>query len=286
MARGLDHIVHAVRDLDAAATAYRRLGFSVGARNRHPWGTHNRLVQFSGFFIELLTVAEPEKLGTDELSRLFGAPSRDFLGRHEGFWALLLESRDAAGDAVQFAGASIAAAPVVRFEREGKRPDGTTVKVAFSLAFAHDTRADAGFAVCQQHFPEDFWNPAFQSHPNGVVAVAGVVMVAENPSDHHVFLSAFTGERELLATSNGIAVKTPRGAIEVMTPAAYASHFGVASPDIGQGARLAALILAVRDGASLATMLDDANIVPASRMGRIVVGRQTMLGAAIVFEQG
>jgi len=36
MARGLDHIVHAVRDLDAAADLYRRLGFTVGARNRHP----------------------------------------------------------------------------------------------------------------------------------------------------------------------------------------------------------------------------------------------------------
>jgi len=286
MARGLDHIVHAVRDLDAAAAAYQRLGFTVGARNRHPWGTHNRLVQFSGFFIELLTVAEPEKLGTDALSRLFGAPSRDFLERHEGFWALLLESRDAAGDAAQFGGAGIAAAPAVRFEREGQRPDGTAVKVAFSLAFARDARADAGFAVCQQHFPENFWNPAFQSHPNGARAVAGVVMVAENPSDHHVFLSAFTGERELLATSNGVAVKTPRGAIEVMTPAAYASHFGVAPPDVAGGARLAALILAVRDGAGLATILDDAKIATARRMGRIVVGPQTMMGAAIAFEQG
>ena len=43
MARGLDHIVHAVRDLDAAAELYRRLGFTVGARNRHPWGTHKHI---------------------------------------------------------------------------------------------------------------------------------------------------------------------------------------------------------------------------------------------------
>jgi catechol 2,3-dioxygenase-like lactoylglutathione lyase family enzyme len=57
MARGLDHIAHAVRDLDAAATLYGRLGFNVGARNRHPWGTHNRIVQLPGFFIELVTVA-------------------------------------------------------------------------------------------------------------------------------------------------------------------------------------------------------------------------------------
>ena len=58
MSGGLDHLVHAVRDLEQAAELYRRLGFTVGARNQHSWGTHNHLVQLPGFFLELLTVAE------------------------------------------------------------------------------------------------------------------------------------------------------------------------------------------------------------------------------------
>jgi catechol 2,3-dioxygenase-like lactoylglutathione lyase family enzyme len=286
MARGLDHIVHAVRDLDAAAARYARLGFQVGARNRHPWGTHNRLIQLPGFFVEILTVAEPERLGADDLSRRFGAPNRAFLARHEGFWGLLLESRDAAVDAARFRGAGIAASDAVRFEREGKRPDGTPVRLGFSLAFARDSGADAGFATCAQLAPENFWNPTFQVHPNGATGVAGVVLVAENPSDHHVFFSALTGERELLATSNGITVATPRGTIDVMTPAAYASHFGVAAPDIGQGARLAALAVAVPDVAAVAARLDQAKIAAVSRMGRVIVGPDAMMGAAIVFAPG
>jgi catechol 2,3-dioxygenase-like lactoylglutathione lyase family enzyme len=32
MPHGLDHIVHAVRDLDAAAEFYSRAGFTVGTR--------------------------------------------------------------------------------------------------------------------------------------------------------------------------------------------------------------------------------------------------------------
>src|SRR6185437_9309235 len=286
MARGLDHIVHTVRDLDAAAAVYQQLGFQVRARNRHPWGTHNRLVQFPGFFVEILTVAEPERLGTDDLSRLFGAPNRAFLARHEGFWGLLLESRDAAADAASFRHAGIAASSAVRFEREGKRPDGTPVRLGFSLAFARDAAAEAGFATCEQLAPENFWNPAFQSHPNRASGVGGVVLVAENPSDHHVFLSAFAGERELLATSSGVKVATLRGTIDMMTPAAYTSHFGVAPPDIGQGARLAALVIAVPDAGKVAARLDQAKIAAVSRMGRVIVGPDIVMGAAIIFAQG
>jgi hypothetical protein len=286
MARGLDHIVHAVRDLDACAALYERLGFIVGARNRHDWGTHNRVVQLSGFFIELLTLAEPDKLGSDGLSQHFGAPNRDFLARHEGLSGLLLDSRDAAADATLFRAAGIAASEPLRFGREGRRPDGTPIRLAFSLAFARDPAgAEAVFAACQHHFPENFWNPAFQGHRNGATGVAGVVMVAENPSDHHVFLSAFTGERELLATSSGVTVTTPRGTIQVMEPSAYEHHFGVAPPDLARGVRLAALILAVRDRAQVAALLEQAKIAAMERMGRIVVAPQDAMGATLVFEQ-
>ena len=84
MQRALDHIVHAVVDLDGAADFYRKLGFTVGARNRHSWGTHNHIVQLPGFFIELLTVAEPEKFGSDGFSTLFARFNQSFLARQEG----------------------------------------------------------------------------------------------------------------------------------------------------------------------------------------------------------
>src|SRR5260370_10855942 len=143
MPRGLDHIVHAVRDLDAAAALYRRLGFTVGARNRHSWGTHNHLVQLPGFFVELLTVAEPDKLGNDGFSTLFGRFNQSFLGRQQGLSILILESSDAAADAAAFKSAAIAASEVMKFEREGKRPDGAAGKGALPLAFPRHTGAPA-----------------------------------------------------------------------------------------------------------------------------------------------
>src|SRR5262245_13465195 len=285
MVRGLDHIVHAVRDLDAAAELYRRLGFTVGARNRHAWGTHNHLVQLPGFFIELLTVAEPEKLGTDGFSALFGTFNRLFLKDQEGLSMLILESQDATADAPAFRGAGIGVSDAVRFERERKRPDGTPVKVGFSLAFARDIKAPAvGFFTCQQHFPENFWNPAFQQHPNTATSVAGVVLVADNPSDHHIFLSAFSGVRDLSATSSGITAATPRGDIKIMAPAAFRSHFDTEPPDVSHGERLAAVQSRVRDPAALTSTLHAAGVPFSTVMGSTMVTPATAMGATLVFE--
>ena len=285
MPRGLDHIVHAVRDLDAAAELYRRAGFTVGARNRHPWGTHNHIIQFPGFFIELLTVAEPEKLVGEGFAALFGAFNYQFLQQHEGLSFMMLESHDATADAAEFHTAKIALSDALRFEREGSRPDGSTVKVGFSLAFARSAGApDIGFAVCQQHYPENFWNPAFQQHANTASGVAGAVLVAENPSDHHIFLSTFTGERELHAGSGAVSAPTPRGDVRVMDEAAFRTRFGTAPPDIGAGARLAALRLTVRKPAALHAALDAGRIAYTSHMGSTVIAPSSAMGATLVFE--
>jgi len=282
---GLDHVVHAVRDLEGAAGLYRRLGFTVGGRNRHSWGTHNHVVQLPGFFIELLTVAEPEKLGSDGFSNLFGRFNQSFLANQDGLSLLLLETDDAAMDAAAFQSAGIGASEVLKFEREAKRPDGATVKVAFSLAFARDGGAPGvGFAVCQQHFPENFWSPAFQQHPNTASGIAGAVLVAENPTDHHIFLSAFTGVRDLHATSSGVSAETPRGDIKVMDPAAFYSHFGTEPPDISRGARLAALQFRLRDRSALRAALESGGIAFSTRMDSTVVAPQTAMGATLMFE--
>ncbi|MFL5105063.1 MAG: VOC family protein [Xanthobacteraceae bacterium] len=286
MPRGLDHIVHAVRDLDAAAELYRRLGFTVGARNRHPptWGTQNHIVQLPGVFVELLTVADATGIAPHaERSFSFGAYNRDFLERGEGLSMMALEGRGAA-DAAAFRAAGIGDFTVYDFEREAKRPDGAPTKVAFSLAFACSGQAsDIGFFTSQHHTPENFWNPAFQTHGNTAKAIAAVIMVAENPAEHQAFLSAFVGEDAVPATSTAITLPTPRGVVEVMTPAAFHTHFAVAPPDLGRGPRLAALRFAVHDFAAAIGALKAGGIDAQVRMGRIIVGPAIGMGATLVF---
>jgi catechol 2,3-dioxygenase-like lactoylglutathione lyase family enzyme len=285
MARGLDHIVHAVRDLDAAADFYRRMGFMVGTRNRHSWGTHNHLVQFPGFFMELLTVAEPDKLTGEGFAALFGDFNREFLARHEGLSFMMLESDDVSADAAQFGAAGFARSDALTFERAGKGPDGSTVTVGFSLAFARDPRApEIGFAVCRQHNPQLFWNPALQQHANAATGIAGAVLVAENPTDHHIFLTAFSGVRELHAGSGVLTAPTPRGDIRIMDPAAFHTRFGVEPPDLFGGARLAAVRFTVRDRMTLHDSLTAGDVPFSEHMGQTVIAPAAALGATLVFE--
>src|SRR5947209_17154144 len=162
-------------------------------------------------------MAEMERIPPERPRSLsFGAFTRDFLARGEGLSMLVLEGKGAAADAQAFRTAGIGDFDVFDFEREGKRPDGSSVKVAFSLAFAADPKApDIGFFTCQQHYPENFWNAAFQKHANGVTGVAGVVFVADNPADHQAFLKAFAGVSDLPSTSSGVTIETPRSEIAV-----------------------------------------------------------------------
>jgi catechol 2,3-dioxygenase-like lactoylglutathione lyase family enzyme len=289
MARGIDHIVHAVSDLDAAAALYRALGFQVGARNRHPpaWGTQNHIVQLEGCFIELLTVAEPGGI-VPHRARFFsfGAHNRDALARGDGLSMLVLEGRDTPAEARTFRDAGIGDFEVFEFEREGRRPDGTPIKVAFSLAFARDPLApDIGFFTCRQRYPENFWNAEFQVHDNTAASIAGVVMVVQRPSDHAAFLSAFTGQSEVLTNTDTLRIPTPRGEIQVVTPAAFTDEFGVAPPDVQGSGRLAGLRIGVRDFEVLDRSLRRSGVPCRETAVRRVIAPQDALGATLILER-
>jgi catechol 2,3-dioxygenase-like lactoylglutathione lyase family enzyme len=243
LARGIDHIVHAVHDLDAASEAYAHLGFTVGARNKHPWGTHNRIVQFDGTFIELLSVGEPDKIEPHgPRSYSFGAFHRDFLARDQGLSMILLNSSDAKADTAAFRSNGIGDFEILNFQRHGQRPDASTVKLAFSLVFASDPAApQVGFGACQHYFPENFWNPEYQKHANGAKRIAGVVLVADQPSQHRDFLKAYTGADQVRDTGGGFVIHLAKGTIDMMTPAQFAFDFALAPPNTSRGARIAAL---------------------------------------------
>ncbi len=188
-------------------------------------------------------------------------------------------------DAEEFRAKGIGDFELYDFERQGKRPDGTPVKVAFSLAFASDNAADAGFFTCQQHYPENFWNPAHQKHANSTSAVAGVVFAAGEPERHRAFMEKFA-DASVSKAAGGFSIATPRGTIEMVTPTAFVARFGVEAPDTARGARLAAIRFAVDDGGLLQNVPELAGIAGIYEENAAVIGSEDAMGAVIVFEPG
>jgi hypothetical protein len=159
------------------------------------------------------------------------------------------------------------------------------VKVAFSLVFAADEKApDIGYFTCQQHHPENFWNPAFQQHSNGAAGIDGVIMVAGNPQDHRHFVTAFSGVSDIKSSAGGISATTPRGDIQVMKPLAYRAYAGTDAPDLARGAHLAALRFAVRDKTEAMSTLENAGIAAVEWSGKVVVPPAAAFGATLIFE--
>lgn len=233
MPRLIDHLVIGTHDLDALAARFEALGFTVGARNRHPWGTENRIIQFADqTFLELITIGDAGMIPAHAPRQFsFGAFVRDALIRRAGLSMLVLKSEDAGGDAARFARDNICDFSPFKFARKARKPDGSETDVAFTLAFAtSETMPEAGFFTCQQHFPENFWSKAAQTHENGALGISRVSMLAENPSDHHIFLSALTDQREIRASSAGIEMDLGSSLVESLTGLGFAMRYGYPAP--------------------------------------------------------
>ena len=230
--RGIDHLVLCANDLERARQRYRALGFTTTPPAIHPFGTGNSLVQLQGNFLELISVVEPENITPPAAGEFgFGGHIRHFLGRREGMSMLVFESQDAIADQAEFAAKGVETYAPLHFQRQAKLPSGDSVTVAFSLAFATSPDLpEAVFFTCQQHAPEYFWKPEYQTHANGARMVAEVVMAAPSPGDLAGFLGQLQTPDAVRRDGEALSVATARGTLSVLTPDGFKRRFGTPPP--------------------------------------------------------
>ena len=281
MPRAIDHLVVPARDLAAQAELYRRLGFQVGARNRHPWGTENHIVQFDGAFLELIGLGQgfgapaPEP-GAFSFAGFVGA----FLQRREGLAMLVLRSSDAEGDRRRFKAEGLGDFARFDFARKARRPDGREVDVAFSLAFAASPALpEAGFFVCEQRFPENFWSRAAQVHPNGATAITGLSFAHERPSEAADFLARFCDAPAPRREGPAWIVEAAGARVECAPRAALADRYGAAIAREGPAFALARI--AVADLARMRERLASNGVAFEPRGEGLIA---PAMGAALAFE--
>ncbi|TAK03001.1 VOC family protein, partial [bacterium] len=123
MLLGLDHIVIAVRDLEAAMRSYEQLGFTVVPGGKHPVGTHNVLISFAdGSYIEVIAFyrANPDHRWWRPLQK------------GEGLVDFCMQTDDLVGDTAKLRDAGVDIDDPVPWSRT--RPDGYQLKWLLSLA--------------------------------------------------------------------------------------------------------------------------------------------------------
>jgi hypothetical protein len=106
-------------------------------------------------------------------------------------------------------------------------------------------------------------------------------MVADEPSDHAEFMRAFTGIDEFSATSAGLRFETPRGGVDVLSPAAfvfeYDQHTSTSAP------QLAAFTVAIPDLAAMKQRLVNSAIPFDAVKNALVIPAELAFGTVIRF---
>ena len=171
----LDHVLIAVRDLDAAKDTFERLGFKVTPEGKHPGrGTSNRLVVFGGEYLELISVHDPE-------GDLFRPNLPSFLDAREGLFIFSMGTSDVHERVRSVRSAGVLITDPVKGSRQAG--DGMT---AYSWTQAEvdpeEMPGSQTFFIQHDHTIEERYAkpPDPTNHPNGVLAVSSLSLAVKD----------------------------------------------------------------------------------------------------------
>ncbi len=167
MLQGIDHIVIVVRDLEAVAKDYEKLGFTVVPGGRHPVGSHNVLISFAdGSYIEIISYYRPSP------DHRWWKP----LQTGEGLVDFCMQTDDLIGDTQKLRDAGVNINDPVPWSRT--RPDGYELKWRLSLA-REDHRGVAPFLI-QDVTPRQERIPQKFDHLNGATGIGSLTVAVED----------------------------------------------------------------------------------------------------------
>lgn len=226
---GLDHLIVLVRDLDAAETAMRRLGFRPTPRGVHSakMGTHNATIVLPDrtTYFEVLAVnsATPDNAST-----------RALLERREGVAGIAFKTPDAKGARVEFADAGVDAGAAIDFARPVELPTGTS-EASFTVARLAAEATPGAFAfVCQHHTPGVVWRGDYLTQPNGARGVVGVIGVAADPAAlAPAWQRVFDSRAQLV--DGDLVIEAGAATLRWLTPARLEQRFGALAAAVRAG---------------------------------------------------
>ena len=176
--REIDHLLTYVRDLDAAAATFRRMGFTLSPLSRiEAMGISNHLVLMRqgipGFanYIELMSAHDRARLPP---------PMAKVLSGPEGIKSMVLGTEDAVAAQQAMLKHGFAAAPPVHVKREWKIAPEQSVFPEFDVLMP--VAAPLAFNACRYFNVDLYLRPEWRVHANGAQRMTTVFAVADEPA--------------------------------------------------------------------------------------------------------
>ncbi len=216
-ATGLDHIGIFSADLDALASAFTDVGFSLTQYATHASGrTANRCIMLrDGGYLELIAAVPGQSSAT--LDR--------FLAIGPGAHSLALEVRDEAAALGRLRRAGVAAGEVSIVERDAG-PHGP--KARFALIMPPDM--PEGRVLLIRHLTRDLlWRPENVIHPNHAMALTEAVYATDAPAETMTRLSRLAGRPAEPDPLGGYRIPLARGRLRILPRAIGAGLFPAAA---------------------------------------------------------
>lgn len=174
---GIDHAVVMVRDLDAAAANWNRLGFTISPRGTHSahMGTGNTTIMLDPDYIELLGVLTDTE---------HNAPARAFLANREGIERIAFTAVNSADGAEEIRARGFEPIGPTDFERPVTMPDGSLAAAKFTTFQWPVAEAPGGLRIfaCQHKTRETVWIPELMKHANGAQRLKRVLIASPDPA--------------------------------------------------------------------------------------------------------
>jgi len=271
---GIDHVVVAVHDLERARAVYARLGFTLTPRGFHTLGSQNHCIMFERDYLELLALPK-----SHPATQYYA----DFLAKGDGLAAIALATGDAVAAHAALRKNGIEAEEPLDFARPVELPGGAR-DAAFRIVQLPVRQTPGCRSFLCQHFTRDVvWRPEYQRHAVGVIGLAGVAVIVEDPArDAPRYAKIFDAWPETI--DEGLRIDT--GSAPIALTARWKLGRRLEGVELPTRARpfVAALFFRVADRAAAAKALRKGGFEPVTlKDGSFGIDANEACGVTLVF---
>jgi hypothetical protein len=237
---GIDHILLAVRDLEAARMGWTRLGFATSPRGKHLGrGTGNYCIMFPHDYVELFGIVGSERVNPEYTA---------FLAAGEGPMKLAWATDDSAAAVAALGALGLQPDAPRDLGRQLELPEGTVVP-RFSIVALPDVATPAlSSFLCQPLTPELMRRPEWLDHPNGATGLVGITIVVADTAPLYDAYEHLFGPAAIHTTDDILTVRIGRHRILFAAPEDFAAmHPEIDIEDRASVPFIALLTLSVSD---------------------------------------